>query len=103
MSLKMPFTTRSTHHAAFKLVKDKINKSMAEFMLTKSLVKICHKRYIDFYIMYVVSRLSASADLLEEVNFTQQRLQTKYLTLDKAGDQVKGLHGLNQCSMLLGF
>ena len=46
---------------------------------------------MDFYILYVVSRLSPSADLLEEVNFTQQHLQTKYLTLDKAGDQVKGL------------
>ena len=43
---------------------------------------------MDFYILYVVSRLSPSADLLEEVNFTQQHLQTKYLTLDQAGDQV---------------
>ena len=41
---------------------------------------------MEFYILYVVS-----ADLLQEVNFTQQHLQTKYLTLDKAGDQVKGL------------
>ena len=46
MSLKMPFTTRwSTHHAAFKLVKDKINESMAKLMLYMSLVKMCHKRY----------------------------------------------------------
>ena len=46
-------------------------------------------QHMDFYILYVVSRLSASANLLEEVNFIQQHLQTKYLTLDKAGDQVK--------------
>ena len=44
MSLKMSFTTLwSTHHAAFKLVKDKINESMAELMLYTSLVKIFTK------------------------------------------------------------
>ena len=47
-------------------------------------------QHMDFYILYVVSRLSPSADLLEEVNLAQQHLQTKYSTLDKAGDQVKG-------------
>ena len=98
MSVKRLSTTRwSAHYAAVKPVKDKFDECMAaiealcdpsENLDTRGTAQGLLHAVGDFtFICY----LYLWADLLEEVNLTQQYLQTKGLTLDKVVTKLEAL------------
>ena len=92
-SIKYLTTRRSAHHAAVKPVKDKFDECVAaiealcdprENFDTRGLLPdVCDFTFLCYLYFW--------ADILDEVNLTQQYLQTKGLSLDKVVTKLEAL------------